>query len=73
MSKLKKSIENGDQKMSKITMFNMGWCRIYELRTGCYNKGAIKEQTRGLENENILNQNFENQRKIGQITILKSK
>lgn len=54
-------------------MFNMGWCRISELRTGCYNKGAIKEQTRGLENENILNQNFENQRKIGQITILKSK
>lgn len=43
MNKLKKSIENGDKKMSKITIFNMGWCCIYEVRAGCYNKGAIKE------------------------------
>lgn len=73
MNKLKKSIENGDKKMSKITMFNMGWCCIYELRTGCYNKGAIKEQTGGLVNENILSQNFENQRKTEKIILLKSK
>lgn len=68
MSKLKKSVENGDKKMSKITMFNMRWCCIYELRTRCCNKGAIKEWTRGLVNENILSQNFENQRKIWKIT-----